>query len=185
MATTYEIVTDATYRLINRVLIEHHDDLHAAGVTIQATMATRIDKESGEIEQALRMRNYPIAAKIQITSYQDRVRGIPDVKLTIDEFQWRQLPESRREALIDHELTHVMVAYDADGQVKRDDLKRPKLKSRAHDFELGWFTEVAERHGEAAIEVREIQRFHETWGQFCLFPMAGTVAAQTAIESEG
>jgi Putative phage metallopeptidase len=184
MGTTYELVNDDTHRLINRVLIEHHADLHRAGVTIQAMMASRIDKESGEIEQALKVRGYPCAAKIQITSYQDRVRGLPDVKLTIDEASWRELSVSRREALIDHELCHVMVAYDADGNVKRDDLGRPKLKSRAHDFELTWFTEVAERHGEAAIEVREVQRFMETYGQYSLFPMRGTVVKPPAVEAQ-
>lgn len=184
MGTTYELANDVTVRLIHAVLIKHHADLDREGVTIQALIATCIDKETGEVSQALRMRNYPIAAKIQVTSYQDRVRGIADVKLTIDDSTWRGLAATRREALIDHELTHCVLTRDRDGFVKRDDLGRPKLHIRPHDFELGWFTEIAERHGEAAIEVREVQRFHERWGQFCLFPMPGTTTSETKVETK-
>lgn len=186
MGITYERASDETQRLINRVLIEHHGELHDAGVRIDALMACKIDRETGEQSQALKDRNYPIAAKIQVTSYADRVRGIADAKLTIDAYAWSRLPETRREALIDHELEHLDVVIDKEGQIKRDDLGRPKLKIRPHDFELGWFTAVAERHGEAAIEVREIQHFHERWGQLCLFPMAGTeitTASTASVEA--
>jgi hypothetical protein len=59
----------------------------------------------------------------------------------------------RLQAVIDHELTHLVLKKSKKtGAVERDDLDRPKLKMREHDYEFGWFAETAQRFGEDSFE---------------------------------
>ncbi len=68
--------------------------------------------------------------------------------ITIDRFSWKHLDHDHRRALLDHELTHIQVDVEKEF---------PRVTLRAHDFELGGFYEVAERHRAAAPEAR-VQR---------------------------
>ena len=54
---------------------------------------------------------------------------------------------------------------------KTDDAGRPRLKIRLHDWQLGGFAAVAERHGEHAPEVVEARKLAERFGQL-LFDFA-------------
>jgi hypothetical protein len=173
MGVVYELADDTTARLIQSVLIEHHERLMTERVTVQTVFACNVDEESGEESPCLKHHGYPAIAKVQVTSYVDRVRGIPDAKLTIDRYEWTRMAKTRQQACIDHELTHLELKLDTEGLVKRDDLGRPKLKLRVHDWELSGFAEVVERHGEASVESAQIVRFQEAWGQLALFPMPG------------
>ncbi len=65
---------------------------------------------------------------------------------------------------MDHELTHLELA-EKEGAPVLDDGGRPKLKMRLHDYEFGWFTEVAERHKENAIEVQQARALIDGDGQ--------------------
>jgi hypothetical protein len=166
MSKTYEVVDRETDALIAKVLRTHHEELHREGVTIGGLFVTHEDKH-GMPQPAIKNRGYPIAAQIQITSLSDRVRGLADAKLTIDHFFWDKLPEASKLALIDHEVTHLILAMDDDGP-KRDDFGRPMLKIRPHDWELTGFVDVVERHGEAAVEMRSLRAFrHEQLSLFC------------------
>jgi hypothetical protein len=49
--------------------------------------------------------------------------------------------------------------------VIRDDLKRPKLKLRKHDVEVGWFAIVAGRHGSASLEIEQAKAVMDSYGQ--------------------
>lgn len=40
--------------------------------------------------------------------------------------------------------------------VQRDDIERPKLKMRKHDFHWGGFDVIADRHGEDSVEVMAV-----------------------------
>jgi hypothetical protein len=113
-----------------------------------------------------------------VTPYRQRVAGLPDCKVTIDGRYWRErLDDKSRLALADHELTHFELAKDGSGFVKSDKAGRPRVKMRAHDWELGGFNVVLQRHGlksldaltvlEAAREFREFRQlflFEDTDG---------------------
>ena len=170
MATAYDRVPDEVNKMIAGVMKEYHGELEAAGVTLQVLWAFSYDAD-GEPVPAMKVRGHIALAKTSVTSLPDRVRGLPDAKIVIDrEFGWNRFSETRRLALIDHEITHLTLVLDRDGNVRADDLGRPKLRLRNHDWELTGFAEVAERHGEAAIEVHEMVRWQEERGQTCLFP---------------
>jgi hypothetical protein len=62
----------------------------------------------------------------------------------------------RLQAVIDHELRHLMLAKNKrTGEIQRDDEGRPKLRIRPHDFEFGWFARTAELYGEESYEVSQ------------------------------
>jgi Putative phage metallopeptidase len=164
MGVTYELVDVTVNRLISEVLAQPpHSDLGSAEVTIQAVFANNVG-EDGNLCQAVKVHGYPAVAKIQVTSLIDRVYGSADAKLTICHYSWSKMDKLQRVAMIDHELTHLVTVTDQDGVLKRDDCCRPKLRLRAHDFEVGWFGEVAKRHGESAVEVFQIRCFNDQWG---------------------
>jgi hypothetical protein len=167
MGTTYTICGDDVKQLIKAAMDTHHPTLSEAGVTVHAIYAERYD-EDGEPIAAIKVHGVPAVAKIAITALEDRVRGIADAKLTIDRGQWHGMAESRRLALLDHELTHLVLKLDEDG-LKLDDIGRPTLKIKHHDWELTGFAAVVERHGEASVEARQFARFEEAYGQLMLF----------------
>lgn len=175
MATTYQQCGDEVDRLIRQVMEKHHAELYEHKVTIQAIGARRESKKEGSVP-ALKSDGMIVAAKIQITSLQDRSRGIADAKMVIDMMTWDTMAVTRKEALIDHELMHLKVAHerptkanDWDASVKFDDLGRPMLKARPHDWRLTGFAAVVERHGEASVESAQFLSFRAEFGQLNLF----------------
>ena len=95
----------------------------------------------------------------------DRVMGRGDAEVALDGDWWEDATPGRRKALLDHELHHIEVKLDEDGVVIRDDLKRPKLKLRKHDVEVGWFALVAGRHGSNSLEIEQAKMVMDSYGQ--------------------
>jgi hypothetical protein len=83
----------------------------------------------------------------RVVPLKDRALGRADAEISLDGDWWESISEPQRKALLDHELTHILV-----DEAKRDDLGRPVLKMRKHDAEFGWFADIARRHGEASVE---------------------------------
>lgn len=95
----------------------------------------------------------------------DRVMGRGDAEVALDGDWWKDATVARRRALLDHEMHHIEVKMDEEGVVIRDDLKRPKLKLRKHDVEVGWFAIVAGRHGSASLEIEQAKAVMDSYGQ--------------------
>lgn len=167
---TYEKADRATRSLVDEVMALHHPKLADASVTVDVLMVSDIDEESGEVHQALKAHGYPAAATIAIVPLNRRALGQADALMTIDVASWQSLSGAEQQALIDHELTHLTLVLGEDGAPKRDDLKRPKLKMRLHDWQLGGFVDVAMRHGESALEVKAARscnnkgQYYWDWG---------------------
>lgn len=170
MAKTYNEVDHTVYDLIESVMKKHHADLAEHEVTVHAVFVEATDKEGGEVP-ALKHGGYPAAAKIKITSLEQRARGVADAQMTIDGYHWRRMGPAQQLALIDHELEHLILNPTKEGVIG-DDLGRPRLKCQLHDWQLGGFASIVERHGENAIEVQEIQKCRELWEQLSLWPKA-------------
>lgn len=134
-------------------------------VTFDVLTVCEYDEESGEELRCLTLHGYPAAATVKIMSHERRAQGSADVLLTIDAIAWHELSAAERVALLDHELTHVLI-LEKDGAVVRDDLRRPKLKLRLHDVEIGGFLEVMDRHREAALEVMAVRACVRAGGQY-------------------
>jgi hypothetical protein len=67
------------------------------------------------------------------------------ILLNRDFWQNAKVTNEQRNALLDHELCHAAVAYDTDGDLKRDDRGRYVFRVRKHDLEE--FRDVVARHG--------------------------------------
>jgi hypothetical protein len=161
MGTTYEVCGNDVQKLLSKAMSEYHPDLAAHKVTVQAVFARNYDKEQNPVP-AVKMHGHPAAAKISVTSLQDRARGLADAKLLIDGNKWEHLSQETRIALLDHELEHLIAGEE------RDDLGRPKLQTRHHDYLLAGFESILQRHGNKAIEHREMTNFQTEYGQLFL-----------------
>lgn len=156
---TYSQAPDVT-GTIEKIQREHHDALEGVIVTALFTF----DSESSE--PVLKHQGYPAGAVVRITPLKDRALGLSDATIVVDRAGWLTLSQRQRNALIDHELTHLERKTDKEsGDPVCDVLDRPKLLMRRHDHQFGWFDEVAQRHGEASPEVRQARVLMESSGQ--------------------
>lgn len=167
MPTILEPAPDEVLEHCRAVAQQYHPELVEAGVTFAVLMA---ENEDGP---AVKVHGWPCAAKVKVNNLEQRTQGMADATITIDSEQWTLYSSAQCEALLDHELEHLVLAKDKDGAVKRDDLNRPKLRCRPHDYELAGFVSVAKRHGREAVEVAEAKKFRERFGQYLLFDDGG------------
>lgn len=140
---------------VQRLIDQYHPDLAEAEVTYEILFGygTR-DEETGEMRTyALQSKGYPAMGRLEISSQKDRVKGMADMTILLDGDRWKDLTDAQQDALLDHELQHAEVRRDEDGQILLDDCLRPKLKVRPHDFEIGGFVAIVERHKEQALEI--------------------------------
>jgi hypothetical protein len=146
----YSIANEEVNLTIQKVMKENHGDLHAAGVTVTALIAR---SEEGP---AIKVRGSEAAGCIRITKLAERTLGLGDALMTLDGERMDAWTSKRLQAVIDHELRHLMIAKNKKtGQIQLDDEGRPKLRIRPHDFEFGWFARTAELYGEESYEVSQ------------------------------
>ena len=86
------------------------------------------------------------------------MKGCGDVEIRLDGDLIKHMDEEQILALMDHEVTHIQVRENKDGEILFDDLGRPKIDLRKHDHEFGWFDEVAQRWGESSMEVKQAKQ---------------------------
>lgn len=71
--------------------------------------------------------------------------AIPDFVMVIDQTFWDQAPRESRIALVDHELTHGIVARNKNGEERFGDDGRPIWAIKSHDIEE--FDRIVAKHG--------------------------------------
>lgn len=146
MATKFER-SEKWERYVARVMKKHHDRLTKVEVKVDVLLAHK--------EGPLMCNGYPCSAKVRVCIPEERARGCGDALIIVDAFQATTWKLEQRDAILDHELTHLEPLTNKAGQVKKDDLDRPRLGMRKHDIQVGWFVEVAERHGAYSVEVQQ------------------------------
>lgn len=167
----YERAPDEVNELVQLVADTHHGELLAAGLKIDVLFAhAKKDKNGDPVGPALKHQGYRAKAIVKITGLKDRAKGLGDCELVIDGDEWDTWSLEERRALIDHELTHLKLVT-REGVILRDDLSRPRLACRLHDVQVGWFVEVAARHGEASTEQQQARQIFYVHKQQ-LFPFA-------------
>jgi hypothetical protein len=146
----YSIANEEVNLTIQKVMQENHGDLHAAGVTITALIAR---SEEGP---ALKVGGKEALGCIRVTKLTERTLGLGDALMILDGESMIAWSSKRLQAVIDHELRHLMLAKNKKtGEIQLDDEGRPKLRIRPHDFEFGWFARTAELYGEESYEVSQ------------------------------
>lgn len=166
MPTIYERADVDIVNLVKGTMKKYHDALVKAEVKVCVMLATAAKDESGEVIcPALKLHGVEAAAIATIIPYKQRAAGREDCEITIDADKWKRSTNDEREALIDHELMHFEIAIDDEGNIKSDDMGRPKIKTRHHDHDFGWFNSIAKRHGDASYEVKQAKAFADKEGQ--------------------
>lgn len=154
-------------RLMRDVMQEHHQDLHGAEVTV-GMLAKWPGEDDVDDKPVLTLHGYACLATVKVTSLKDRVLGVEDAIITLDGREYEKLSDREQRALLDHELEHLVLVCDADGNIKADDHGRPKLKIKNHDWQLGGFIEVVERNGDASLERQAFQKWADGYRQLLL-----------------
>lgn len=169
--TTFSDPPDEAVAILKHVLntIPDHAPLVKAGVTIALRFATAQETAEGEMPHALKLHGYPCYAIAKIRNYKDRTEGLSDAKIEVCSAFWMNATYEKKVALLDHECMHFEVVYGDDGEVMVDDFHRPRLSTRKHEFDIGWFFSVARRHGMNSVECQQAKVLLEDAGQY-LFP---------------
>jgi len=154
--STYTKAPKEVTDLVDQTMKQCHGPKHEAGVRVKVLMAhPNVDQNDEPTGPAILAGGYKALAKIKILSLPNRVAYGFDAEMQLDSDHWDESSDEERVAVLDHELTHLELAVDDKGGVKRDDAGRPKLRMRKHDYAFGWFSTVAHRHGESSLEVRQ------------------------------
>lgn len=154
MPTTYEAAPKEVHELLKKVMKQYHPLLVKQEVRVGIIFAA--NEDGGAVKHG----GYPCAAKIGIVSLKDRVEKNYEAELLIDHEWWKQSQVKHKEALLDHELSHIEPKFnDKMGTYEKDDLGRPKLISVLGDWNGGdGFAKIVERHGEFAAEVINLKK---------------------------
>lgn len=192
MPTVYEKADEEVRELIADVMRTHHPVLTCVGLRLDVLMAEVRDGNGALLSRpAVKAHGYEADAKIKAIPLDQRTAGLGDALLVIDAQRWGAMSAAQQRALIDHELYHLQVERDGggfleigsdgrlDGTPKLDDIDRPKLKLRLHDWQLGGFLDIARRHGDNAPEVRAAHAVRGDGGQY-VWDWAGHPVADAA-----
>lgn len=170
--TSYERCNKSVDKLADTILNKHesHKPVVDAKVTIDFVFAMpEYDEKTGKpLHDALTKNGVKALGIARKIALKDRALGRADAEIAIDRDWWEKAPEPEQEALLDHELHHIAVKIDKRGLVT-DDLGRPVIQLRKHDYEFGFFKVIAARNGLASPECIYAKHMLNDGGQY-LFP---------------
>ncbi len=147
---------------ITELIKDHYKDLQEAKISVQALFADGGEDEAGGAIAALMHEGLPVAAQIKKTTVIERICGMADAVMQVDERVWNELDQASESALLDHELNHLVLEKDKDGILKCDAAKRPVITLRHHDVTLGIFHTIVKRYGMDSIDARVIDDLYNT-----------------------
>lgn len=156
--STYVKCGSEVEQLADELIEKYHSALKKHGVKIDYLFAlSKLDDNGDPVGPAIKANGYPALGMARIIPLKDRVGGRTDVEVILDGQRWETLADDMKAALLDHELSHFQVKLDENGDHEEDDCGRPKISMRLHDVQVGWFADVAARHGAASVEVHDAQ----------------------------
>jgi hypothetical protein len=133
------------YEIMERLLRTEHGHLKDAKIGIAWRMGWRADTDG-------HMRLGQCRKRGDL----DRELDGYDFILMLNKEAWPGLNEKQKAALVDHELCHAQLSYDADGHPKRNDRDRLVCRIKKHDTEE--FRAVVDRHGLWTADLEQIAR---------------------------
>lgn len=166
--------------MMNAVLETFHKEL----VKVKLKIGILFVNSDGD-EMAIMGHGVPCLAKIRIAGQAERVFCNLDVVLMVDEKAWSDLNDVRRRALLDHEVCHLVVVTDKNGNVRSHDGERPRMSLVPDDFVLTGFHAVIERHGADALELVALQSTVESVQQFFDFSRSAKTGPRLAAAESG
>lgn len=168
-------------RLVADVLDQHHPELAEASVKVKTLLVT--NPAGGP---ALRWHGTAAAARIRRCNERDRFLVGADLIIELDAESWAGYSPATHAAVLDHELEHVVVLTDRAGKLKLHPDGRPKLGLRDHDWLLGGFNSIVDRHGPAALEavaLETVVKQGQGYFPWALRPVARTRLGESQISN--
>lgn len=172
----YSACDESVRDRLNAMITKFHPELKAAEVRVDLVFV-RLETEDAD-KPALTHGGYSALAVVRILPVKARALGRGDAEIEIDQHKYEQLKAKEQDALLDHELYHLLVVMDGKTP-ERDTCARPVLKMRKHDRQFGWFDAIAKRHGEHSGEVRQAHILIED-AQQAYFPFMKSAGARAA-----
>ncbi len=153
--------------LCKELMGKFHPELAKEGVKVDLVFAHAPEDDDGNVMgPAVKHHGYPATSVARIVSLKDREKGNGDCEITLDGDAWPDFSEDERAAVMDHELYHFRLQRDKENDVKHDSGNRPKMTMRHHDVQIGWFNEIATRHGTASMERKQAVQLIADNGQY-------------------
>ena len=174
MSKSYDRAPAEVSERAHKLIGKFHPDINEADLKIDFIYVRNPDGP------AVTHGGYRALALCKVVNLKDRAMLRGDVEIQIDAEVYEKMSAAEKDALLDHELYHIEIQRedadddsdqgDARGSIRTDDLDRPKVRLRKHDYQFGWFTAIAERHGQASPEVVQAKLLWDENGQ-AFFPM--------------
>lgn len=145
---SFDTTPESLNETVQSLIEANYPELVEGNVTVDTIFA--FDNNGGF---PVKTNGYPSSANIKISNLKSRVKGAADAEICIDRDAFNSMSVTQRGALLDRELYKLIVKRDKDGNIKTDDADRCCLKIKKFDYMLGWFKEIAVRHGGDSPEV--------------------------------
>jgi len=153
MGKLYRQAEQDVLELLDEVMRKYHRQLSDEKVVVAVLMVHPEADRSGQAKApAVVCHGHSALAKIRLAKVAERVLGKYDALIELDAPAWTQLPEAPRRALLDHELTHLVLCCDANDETREHGDGRPKRTLQPDDYMLTGFVSVVARHGQHAPE---------------------------------
>jgi hypothetical protein len=132
----------------------HHAHMQHADAVIFFVMRAEPKVKGGRMELgSLRLPPNEPLARWLLARY---CGGLPDFIMTLDLTWWRDASPQARVALVDHELTHAMIATNQHGEERFDETGRPIWAIQSHDLEE--FNRIVAKYGAWSDDIQQFLR---------------------------
>lgn len=105
-----------------------------------------------DYQPSLKKNGIPVIALTKPVSTKDRIIKKYDVEIVVDGNRWNELNDDLRLAVLDHEVSSIIVMLDKEGNVSRDTSERPKVKIKKDNLMFSGSSDTLARHGENSQE---------------------------------
>jgi hypothetical protein len=175
---TYQKANKSVHQLAAQLIGRYpdHKPLEAVEIKLDLVFAFADTDEKGRpLNDALTKNGIKALGITRAVPLKDRALDRGDAEIALDGDWWKTASGDEQAALLDHELHHISLKTDKNGNIKYDDLNRPLIKLRKHEIEIGWFKCIAERHGSASQERQQAKKIMDGFGQWLWPEIAPTM----------
>jgi hypothetical protein len=158
--STFKRCDESVEKMAKNVIKECNTALEKVRIDFVFAFGDRDEITCELTSDALKLHGVRALGITKKVSLKERALGRADAEISIDGDWWDKANDGERQALLDHELFHLVPTGEM------DDLGRPLLKLRPHDYEFGWFKAVAQRRGASSLECIAAKRMMDDSGQY-------------------
>jgi len=150
-----DIANEKVHNQIYAVMEAYHTELKDLDIGVTAFFVTKVDKFGDPThEQALKVHGLPAMATCRLANQRELRLGSERIIIEIDSVLWGDMDTDTKITMFDHELSHVEIKYNKDGEIALTPEDTPALRIRNHDAEVGVFLGVIRRHGTKAVDYK-------------------------------